>query len=182
MGYETALHKAWHALRERGMPKQRLRFLDQELEIDPAKETIASLSGDMQLRDFHEILVLHYLAGEHLAASIDDDPWLSFKELGGGEIYFSTFRKRAIDPILAKYGHRVRDIYPATQHYHPERIAYGTAAVAIKVFPKIRTALILWEEDEEFPPECTILFNAGTKEILPTEDIAVLAGIIAYSI
>lgn len=50
------------------------------------------------------------------------------------------------------------------------------------VFPHVRVRLILWEGDDEFPPEAGVLFDAGIRENLPAEDIAVLSGMLVYKL
>lgn len=182
MTYEAALHKAWQGLRQAGVEKRRLKFLHHELEIDAGAEAIRVLSGEAAFRDYHEVLILHYLEGEGNVPDIDQDKWISFKELPGGEIYFSAFRKRAIEPLLQKFGGDVKALTGAAAFLEAEPIDYGTVGVAVRVFPRIRLGLVLWEADEEFPAECSILLNESVGHILPTEDIAVMAGIVAGSL
>jgi hypothetical protein len=182
MTYEVALHKAWQGLRQAGMEKRHLQFLHHELEVDAGAETIKVLSGGAAFRDYHEVLILHYLEGEAHVSAIDRDKWISFKELPGGEFYFSAFRKRAIAPLLQKFGGDVKALTGAAAFLEAEPIDYGTVGVAVRVFAKIRLGIVLWEADEEFAAECSILLNDSVRHILPTEDIAVMAGIAAGSL
>ena len=55
---------------------------------------------------------------------------------------------------------------------------YGDVSVSIPVFPKIIATVILYEEDEEFPPEVSILYNDDIIRYLTLEDVALLAGMI----
>jgi hypothetical protein len=48
------------------------------------------------------------------------------------------------------------------------------------VLPRVPVQLILWQGDEELPPESTILFDATISDYLPAEDIAVLSGMLVY--
>ena len=52
----------------------------------------------------------------------------------------------------------------------------------MNAFPKVKAAIVLWEKDDEFDAECNMLFNSSVKKILPTEDVAVLGGLIASRI
>ena len=182
MGYEIAVNLAWDVLRDKGFGKERMSFLGMELAVDAGERKIEVVSGEMTLKDYHEVLVLHYLEQEGKVGDISEDKWVSFKELPGGEIYFPAFHKRAVAPLLRKFGSNVEGLLPATARLGGERIEFGTVAVAVKPLEKIRVGIVLWEEDDEFPPECNILFNQQVRDILPTEDIAVLAGMIAWSI
>ncbi|MDP8230866.1 MAG: DUF3786 domain-containing protein [Candidatus Gorgyraea atricola] len=161
MGYKVALEKSWEVLQESG--KKSVRFLNDEYEVDFSKKSVLSLSSHVEAKEYYKILILHYLANEHKVSNIENDKWISFKELEGGKEYFSAFRNRAIEPILRKYGDSSKD-------------------VSIQIFPKINVQVKVWAKDEEFDADCNMLFNESIKEILPTEDVAVLGGIVASQI
>lgn len=182
MGYDIAVNMAWDALREKGIERSDVTFLGMKLVVDVAMRKIEVVSGEMTLKDYHQVLILHYLENEGQVETTANDTWVSFKELPGGEIYFPAFHKRAVAPLLRKFGSDVHSVIPATERLGAERIEFGTVGVAVAPLEKIRVGIVLWEEDDEFPPECNILFNESIKKILPTEDIAVLAGMIAWSI
>jgi len=177
MGYEASLKKAWDSLQ--GSEKKTVWFLNDRYEVDFSKKTIFSLSCNVEAKDYYKILCLHYLANEGEAPDIEGDDWISFKEMDGGEIYFPAFRKRAIEPILRKYGDDPAAILDRARALDAEKIETGSAAISIRVFPKVKAGIILWSKDEEFGADCNMLFNRGIKAILPTEDVAVLGGIIA---
>ncbi|MBU1147452.1 MAG: DUF3786 domain-containing protein [Candidatus Omnitrophica bacterium] len=161
MGYKVALEKSWEALQ--GSEKKNIRFLNDEYEIDFFKKSVLSLSCNVEAKEYYKILILHYLANEHKVSNIDNDKWISFKDLEGGKEYFSAFRKRAIEPILRKYENSSKDI-------------------SIQVFPKIKVQVKVWAKDDEFDADCNMLFNENIKAILSTEDTAVLGGIVASQI
>jgi len=179
MGYETALNKAWDALEKSGVKERYVRFLNDEYEISYSDRNIISMSCNVPAKDYYKLLILHYIANQDKTVSADSDKWISFKELEGGEPYFSAFRKKAIDPILKKYGDNPSAIIERGKSFNAEKIGTGTAAISISAFPKIKIAIILWAKDDEFSAECNMLFNPESRLILSTEDMAVLGGITA---
>jgi hypothetical protein len=179
MGYEIALKKAWGAVQGIDIKQEYIKFLNSEYEIDYAEKNIISMSGNAPAKDYYKLLILHYIANENRVLDISNDKWMSFKEMDGGEAYFPAFKKRAIEPILKKYGDNPSGIFERCKYFNAEKIDTGTAAISISAFPKIKIAVILWAKDDEFSAECNMLFNADAREILPTEDIAVLGGITA---
>jgi len=182
MGYQQAIHRGWQTLKEQGKPDFRIKFLNNRFDINPIQKRITPADSGESLNDHQIILILHYLANENKIADITNDSWISFKQLSGGEIYFPTFRKRAIDPILNIYSSNPSGIFSKMEAFEVIQLQLGSAAIEIPVFEKIRVRIIIWEEDDEFPAECSILFNKSIKHILPTEDVAVLCGIIAYNL
>lgn len=179
MGYEVALKKAWDTVQDAGIKQQYIKFLNDEYEIDYAEKNIISMSCNAPAKDFYKLLLLHYIANENKVLRLRRDEWISFKDMDGGEAYFPAFKKRAIDPILRKYGNNPAGIFERIKSFNAEKIDTGTAAISISAFPKIKIAVILWAEDDEFSADCNMLFNPEIKDILPTEDVAVMGGIIA---
>lgn len=179
MGYETALKKAWDVVQDAGVKEQYLKFLNDEYEIDYSEKNIISMSCNTPAKDFYKLLLLHYIANENKVLRLKRDEWISFKDLDGGEAYFPAFKKRAIDPILRKYGDNPSGIFKRASFLNADKINTGAAGISIKAFPKIKVAVILWAKDDEFSADCNMLFNPEIKDIFPTEDVAVLGGITA---
>jgi hypothetical protein len=158
MGYETALRKAWEGLEAAGIgPRETVRFFGEELRVEPGKRAVLDSEG-RPVKDFTAILVLHYLRRKLAGLPPLTGKWISFKELDGGEQYYPAFRARAIEPLLKKQG-AGRDL-----------------KVTLEPFEGVPLQVVMWAGDEEFPPEATILFDASIRDILCTEDTAVLAG------
>lgn len=179
MGYEASLKKAWDALKETEENKSYVKFLSDEYEVNLSQKTISSRSCNIEPKDYYKILILHYLANEGRVPDIERDAWISFKEMEGGEAYFPAFHKRAIEPIIRKYGDNPDAIFERIHSLNAEKINTGNAAISIRAFPKVKVGIVLWAKDEEFASDCNMLFNRGVKKIFPTEDVAVLGGIVA---
>ncbi|MFH1478149.1 MAG: DUF3786 domain-containing protein [Candidatus Omnitrophota bacterium] len=178
MGYEVSLKNAWEALGDRE-GNLSVSFLNNEYEVDFSTRTVMSLSCNIEAKDYYKILILHYLAKEDRVSDIGRDDWMSFKEMDGGSVYFTAFRKRAIDPIIRKYGDNPEALYNRMSLFKAQKMATGSSSISIEVFSKIKVGIVLWEKDEEFGADCNMLFNRSARLIFPTEDIAVLGGIIA---
>ena len=178
MGYEITLKKAWDAIKGlKGI--RRVRFFNDEYEVDPSKKSIASVSSKVEAKDYYKILMLHYIANECRISSIEKDRWISFREFDGGKEYYPASKKRTIDPILKKYGNRPEGILERLTGLNAKKLSEGNASISINVFAKINVGIVIWARDEEFDADCNILFNEASKKIFATEDIAVLGGIVA---
>ncbi len=179
MGYEQAINNAWQVLEQSQQTDISITFINQMYQVDQEQRQIISPASQPPLDEHQQILLLHYLAAEAQVGEVNNDRWISFKELDGGEIYFPSFRKRSVDRILAKFGSRPDSIFTAMPRLNGKKMDQGTAAISFYPFAKIHMAVIIWAGDDEFPPECNILFNCSIKQILCTEDTAVLGGIVA---
>jgi len=128
-----------------------------------------------------QVLILHYLNGS--AGAKVRGEWIAYQEVPDGKFYLDAFLRRAKNPLVQAFGSCPEKLFPVTQAvYGAKRFGQGDHSVVVQAFPLVPVALILWEGDEEFPPEGNLLFDRSISEILSAEDIAWLAGMIIYPI
>lgn len=183
MGYELALNKAWTALKEVSQEKKlQVKFLADQYEVDLENSKIHSLSCNLPAKDFLSILILHYLAAQLSSSWQVGEEWVSFKEIPGGLGYYPAFRKRCIEPIISKYGKSPRALLGCLERFPGRRIEHGDYAIVLEAFERVPVLITIYGQDEEFSAEVNMLFDKTITQIFCTEDIAVVAGIIAHSI
>ena len=125
-----------------------------------------------------QILILHYMLSP--APSPLTDNWISYREIPGASFYYSSFVKRAIDPLKKVFGQNIDDFIRAGDILGGETIDTGDAGYEFRLFPNIPVRLILWAGDEEFPAEANMVFDENIGSMLSSEDIAWLAGMLVY--
>lgn len=189
--YEAALTKAWESLlaldpkdvaRKSGVSHSVsedafvLPFLGEEFLVQRSEKVVLGPNGK-EVYPFMAVLLLHYLA---YAKDIKPAGRLiSFRELSGGEVYYSAFSKRAILPITSTFGTDENIFRRVGERIGVSECNYGDASFTMEVFPKIPVTIILWKGDEEVSCSSNMLFDASIKELLPTEDVAVIGGFVA---
>jgi hypothetical protein len=124
-----------------------------------------------------KILILHYLI--HADGTPLADSWISFRELPDGRVYDAAFRRRANLRLAQAFGSDSDGFVAAAKALGGERLTYGDASFLFQMFPCIRLAVVLYLVDEEFPASANVLFDAAASHYLPTEDLAVLGGMLA---
>lgn len=143
-------------------------------------------AGDVSYREeqgkepalWEKILVLHYfsmsdgtpIAQEHI----------SFKEVREAMLYLPNFEKRAVAPLLGRFGKNPEELLEPARSIGGRREGLGDFSVTIPVFPRVPVTLVFWKEDEEFEARLTILFDRTVVHYLPTEDIVLSAQMMAY--
>lgn len=125
-----------------------------------------------------QILFLHYLI--YARGTPLKGEWITFKELPGGQIYIEPYQKRTIKPLLKYFGQNLEKFMELACSLGGERASYGDGAMVLRPFPRVPLAFVLWEGDEEFPPSANILYDASAPFYLPTEDYALLPGLIIW--
>ncbi|MBU0990903.1 MAG: DUF3786 domain-containing protein [Proteobacteria bacterium] len=126
-----------------------------------------------------QVLILHYMQGGERQNPLSADR-IAYREIKGASFYFSSFVKRAIDPLKKVFGNTVSGFKKVAGILGGEPVANGDAGFNFQLLPKISLQIILWEGDDEFPPEANILFEDSIGEFLSPEDVAWLSGMLVY--
>ncbi len=185
MEYRDALKKAWSDIRESGDDKRYpVKFLGDEYEVDPNRETLLSLSCNTPAKDHLSIIILHYLVQKLKLKRLPElsGQWIDFRELEGGEGYYPAFRKRTIEVMLRKYAGAPDNLLNMTKRFGAKRTAIGDAGIIITPLENVPILITLWKADEEFGADANISFDKNISMIFCTEDIVVLTEILTHSL
>jgi len=155
-----------------------IKYLNQSYLITLPEVEISLMDGGEKVPIKDKILILHYLTsakGTPLANKL-----ITYKELPGGAIYFPTFYKRTIKPLLDYFGKAPHLLVAAAEKLGGYKADYGDVAVTINAFSRVPITIVLWRGDDEFAPEGSIMFDSTTSDYLSTEDITVLCETITW--
>ncbi len=125
-----------------------------------------------------KILICHYLL--HATGKPATGELITFRQIPDGHFYFDAFQRRARDPFLATFGKDADLFRTCAQRLGGFPVETGDVGMAFQVFPRIALQIVLWEGDEEFEPEASILFDSAIQNELAVEDIAVVSGMVVY--
>ena len=155
-----------------------LQYLNRAYRITLPDTEISLIDSleDIPIRD--RILILHYLLTSTGGSSANK--LIAFHELPEGSVYYPTFAKRTIQPLVDNFGSDPSLLLPVSWKVGGQKADYGDAAIAINAFPHVTITIILWRGDNEFPARGDVLFDAAISQYLPTEDITVLCETIAW--
>jgi hypothetical protein len=140
--------------------------------------TVAPVAGDGELPLTEQILILHYL--QNTGGEEPEGVNIDFKQVPQGSFYWSAFVSRAKKPLLMTFGTSLDFYLQVATAMGGTPQPLGDAAAQFLAFPLVPITHVLWQGDEEFDPEASILFDTTIPGHLPTEDIAALAGASVY--
>lgn len=162
-----------------GVVEIRLSFLEMPFIIHVGDEVDVQMEGSSQEVSLPaKILLCHYLLNG--SSEPDSGELITFREIPDGHFYFEAFQRRARDPFVATFGDDPDLFNSCARELGGRTMDIGDAGMAFRVLPRIDIQLALWQGDDEFPPEASILFDASIEHRLPPEDIAVLSGMLVY--
>jgi hypothetical protein len=135
-----------------------LPFLNRRLMVDPGRRTI-QVAGEPEAEPgFRACLAaLVYLLRVDVAAL---GPALSPLELPGGATFFRGHHGLPNALLEKRFGQDVPAFVAAGQRLQAETRPEGDAALALQVFPGLVVEVILWQGDEEFPPQVSFTLPA----------------------
>ncbi|NMB40443.1 MAG: DUF3786 domain-containing protein [Firmicutes bacterium] len=125
-----------------------------------------------------QILFLHYLS--QAQGSELQEKWITFKELPGGQIYVEPYQNRTIRPLLKYFGEKPEKFAELAVELGGKASSFGDISMIMRPLPRVPIMFVLWEGDEEFPASANILYDAVAPDYLPTEDYALLPGLIIF--
>lgn len=140
--------------------------------------TIRRETDDGEVPLPEKILLCHYLL--HASGESPTGELITFREIPDGHFYFDAFQRRARDPFLATFGMHSERFRRCAQVLGGQPVPTGDVGRSFQVLPQVAIQLILWNGDDEFPPDAGILFDASIQRHLCAEDIAVLSGMLVY--
>ncbi|RJO62201.1 MAG: DUF3786 domain-containing protein [Dehalococcoidia bacterium] len=140
----------------------------------------ASVTNGEPLSPRDKLIILHYL--NTADGSPLTDRLITFKELPEGAVYYPTYVKRTIKPLLDKFADRPEALMVAAGDIGGIKAETGDFSFRLNPLPRVPLTFTLWLGDEELPPEGNILFDSSITGYLPTEDITVLCEILAWKL
>jgi len=136
------------------------------------------LQTQEELPSYQQALLLYYFNTCDGYPALGE--WISFSELPDGRFYNQAFQgysgqalARAFGNDLAAFCQAAESLGGVRGHHH------GDAAYVFQVLPLVPLMAVYWQGDEDFPPNCQVLFDAAVSHHLPADACAVIGGNLA---
>ena len=122
-------------------------------------------------------LLRYLLEGKNAAWSGE---WKTFREMPWGEMYIKPYTGRVLTRAAFTFGTRVAAFRAAAEKMGAEPVKHGDAGFEFNLIGGYRMRILVWEGDEEFPPNAQILYSDNFATGFAAED-RVVAGDILIS-
>ncbi len=186
---EAAFHQALSALRGLDLERQARHgdFSCENLGGGSWRVRLPSFGGHIELLmpegrislPAHlDSLSLRVLALRYIGLSCgvpESGEWIAYRDLPGGRFYAATIAPTVEEPLARIYGYRRGLLGEAAVRLGGSRADYGDESFVFRAFPRVPLLLVLHWGDEEFPPDCRVLFDRCCSHYLNTDDLKVLA-------
>ena len=107
--------------------------------------------------------------------------WKTFREMPWGEMYIKPYTGRVLTRAAFTFGTRVAAFRAAAEKMGAEPVKHGDAGFLFDLIGGYKMQILVWEGDDEFPPNSQILYSDNFAESFSAED-RVVSGDILISV
>ena len=108
--------------------------------------------------------------------------WLTFREMPWGELYIKPYTGRVLTRAAFTFGTRVAAFRSACEKMGAIPIGHGDAGFQFDFIGNYQIQILVWEGDDEFPPNAQVLYSDNFSEGFAAEDRVVAGDILISTI
>lgn len=157
----------------------RIRIFNRDILVDIQSRSLKHIHHDHWETIAHplmELITLVYLI--QVAPVFPSQEMISVHELKDAH-FFQGPHALPLSPVLKQYGNDLRGFKDAAMKIGGEAVDFADAAYRFFPFPKIPIYCLLWEGDEEFEPNISVLFDRTIEQHLAADAILGTVNLVA---
>ena len=108
--------------------------------------------------------------------------WKTFREMPWGEMYIKPYTGRVLTRAAFTFGTRVAAFRAACEKMGAIKLNHGDAGYQFDLIGSYRMQILVWEGDEEFPPNAQVIYSDNFAEGFAAEDRVVAGDILISTI
>ena len=108
--------------------------------------------------------------------------WKTFREMPWGEMYIKPYTGRVLTRAAFTFGTRVAAFRAAAEKMGGLPLPNGDAGYQFDLIGGYRMRILVWEGDDEFPPNAQVLYSDNFAEGFAAEDRVVAGDILISTI
>ena len=124
-------------------------------------------------------LIRYLLEGKSV---LNSGTWKTFREMPWGELYIKPYTGRVLTRAAFTFGTRLAAFRAACEKMGATAIPNGDAGYEFSFIGDYKVRILVWEGDDEFPPNAQILYSDNFAEGFAAEDRVVAGDILIGTI
>ena len=108
--------------------------------------------------------------------------WKTFREMPWGEMYIKPYTGRVLTRAAFTFGTRVAAFKAACEKMGAEPLKHGDAGYQFDLIGGYMMQILVWEGDDEFPPNAQIIYSDNFADGFAAEDRVVAGDILISTI
>lgn len=157
-----------------------LRLLGREFAIAHPGYAIRALDGGAVPPLPTQTFLLRYLLeGKNIKWN---GQWKTFREMPWGEMYIQPYTGRVLTRAAFTFGTRVEAFRKAAERMNAVKLPHGDAGYQFELVHGYQMQILVWEGDDEFPPNAQVLYSDNFETGFAPEDRVVAGDILISTI
>ena len=108
--------------------------------------------------------------------------WKTFREMPWGEMYIKPYTGRVLTRAAFTFGFRVAAFKAAAEKMGAVALPHGDAGYEFNLIGGYRMQILVWEGDDEFPPNAQVIYSDNFADGFAAEDRVVAGDILISTI
>ena len=108
--------------------------------------------------------------------------WKTFREMPWGEMYIKPYTGRVLTRAAFTFGTRIGAFRTACEKMRATPVPHGDAGYLFDLIGDYRMQILVWEGDDEFPPNTQVLYSDNFADGFAAEDRVVAGDILISTI
>lgn len=108
--------------------------------------------------------------------------WKTFREMPWGEMYIKPYTGRVLTRAAFTFGTRIGAFRTACEKMGTTPVPHGDAGYLFDLIGDYRMQILVWEGDDEFPPNAQVLYSDNFADGFAAEDRVVAGDILISTI
>ncbi len=108
--------------------------------------------------------------------------WKTFREMPWGEMYIKPYTGRVLTRAAYSFSFKLKAFAAACEKMGAVKLPHGDAGYQLELVPGFFVQLLIWQGDEEFPPNAQVIYSDNFAEGFAAEDRVVAGDILISTI
>ena len=157
-----------------------VNLLGREFAISHPEYALRALDGGTLPPLPTQTFLLRYLLESKAVAWKGE--WKTFREMPWGEMYIQPYTGRVLTRAAYTFGFRVAAFKAACEKMGATALKHGDAGYQFDLIGGYRIQILIWEGDDEFPPNAQVIYSDNFAQGFAAEDRVVAGDILISTI
>ena len=108
--------------------------------------------------------------------------WKTFREMPWGEMYIKPYTGRVLTRAAFTFSFKLAAFSAACEKMGAIKLPHGDAGYQFQLLPGYHIQILIWQGDEEFPPNAQVIYSDNFAEGFAAEDRVVAGDILISTI
>ena len=108
--------------------------------------------------------------------------WKTFREMPWGEMYIKPYTGRVLTRAAYTFSFKLAAFSAACEKMGASKLPHGDAGYQFELLPGYHIQILVWQGDDEFPPNAQVIYSDNFAEGFAAEDRVVAGDILISTI